>query len=156
LWLAAELYESEGTSLVVIAGERYGTGSSRDWAAKGLWLLGVRAVLALSFERIHRSNLIGMGIIPLQLPAQFTPAKLALTARDFLEIKADPAVLSPGARVAVRVHRAGDADGDATSIDQTFMATAAIETALEVELLVEGGILPYILRRGRSEPQSGS
>jgi aconitate hydratase len=151
LWLAAELYESEGTSLVVVAGERYGTGSSRDWAAKGLWLLGVRAVLALSFERIHRSNLIGMGIIPLQLPAQFTPANLALTARDFLEIKADPAVLSTGARVAVMVHRAGDADGDATSIDQTFIATAAIETALEVELLVEGGILPYILRRGRSE-----
>jgi aconitate hydratase len=144
LWLAAGLYESEGTSLVVVAGERYGTGSSRDWAAKGLWLLGVRAVLALSFERIHRSNLIGMGIIPLQLPAQFTAAKLALTARDTLEIKADPAVLSPGARVPVSVHRAGDAD--ATSID--FMATAAVETALEVELLVEGGILPYILRRG--------
>src|SRR5882762_11808712 len=67
------------------------------WAAKGLWLLGVRAVLALSFERIHRSNLIGMGIIPLQLPAQFTAAKLALTARDTLEIRADPADLSPGA-----------------------------------------------------------
>ena len=149
LWLAAELYESEGTSLVVVAGERYGTGSSRDWAAKGLWLLGVRAVLALSFERIHRSNLIGMGIIPLQLPAQFTPAKLALTARDTLEIKADPAVLSPGARVPVRVHRAGDAE--VTSID--FMATAAIETALEVDLLVEGGILPYILRRSLSESE---
>ena len=84
-----------------------------------------------------------MGIIPLQLPAQFTPAKLALSARDTLEIRADPAVLSPGARVAVSVYRAGDAD--ATSID--FMATAAIETALEVDLLVEGGILPYILRR---------
>src|SRR5882762_8514305 len=106
------------------------------WAAKGLWLLGVRAVLALSFERIHRSNLIGMGIIPLQLPAQFTPGKLALTARDTLGIKADPAALSPGARVPVSVHRAGDAE--ATSID--FMATAAIETALEVDLLVEGGI----------------
>jgi aconitate hydratase len=143
LWLAAELYESEGTSLVVVAGERYGTGSSRDWAAKGPWLLGVRAVLALSFERIHRSNLIGMGIIPLQLPAQFTPAKLALGARDTLEIRADPAVLSPGAHVAVRVLRADDAD--ATSID--FMATAAIETALELDLLVEGGILPYIISR---------
>jgi aconitate hydratase len=143
LWLAAGLYESEGTSLVVVAGERYGTGSSRDWAAKGLWLLGVRAVLALSFERIHRSNLIGMGIIPLQLPAQLTPAKLALGARDTLEIRADPAVLTPGARVPVRIHRAGGAG--ATSID--FVATAAVETALEVELLVEGGILPYILRR---------
>ena len=129
LWLAAQSAESEGTSLVVVAGERYGTGSSRDWAAKGLWLLGVRAVLALSFERIHRSNLIGLGIIPLQLPAQFTPAKLALAARDTLEIKADPTILSPGACVPVIVHRAGDAG--ATSIDQSFMATAAIETALE-------------------------
>jgi aconitate hydratase len=145
LWLAAERYGSEGSSLVVVAGERYGTGSSRDWAAKGLWLLGVRAVLALSFERIHRSNLIGMGIIPLQLPAQLTPATLALAARDTLEIKADPATLSPGARVPVIVHRTGDAG--ATSIGPSFMATAAIETALEVDLLVEGGILPYILRQ---------
>ena len=145
LWLAAELYDSEGTSLVVVAGERYGTGSSRDWAAKGLWLLGVRAVLALSFERIHRSNLIGMGIVPLQLPAEFTPAKLALNARDTLEIKADPALLSPGARVPIVIRRSGGAL--AASTEQSFLATAAIETALEVELLVEGGILPYILRR---------
>jgi len=148
LWLAAELYESEGASLVVVAGERYGTGSSRDWAAKSLWLLGVRAVLAVSFERIHRSNLIGMGIIPLQLPSQITPATLALTARDTLEITADPAVLSRGAGVPVLLHRAGE-DG-ATTVDQSFTATAAIETALEVELLVEGGILPYILRRSSS------
>jgi aconitate hydratase len=144
LWLAAERYESEGTSVVVVAGERYGTGSSRDWAAKGLWLLGVRAVLALSFERIHRSNLIGMGIIPLQLPAQLTPAGLALTARDTLEINADPAVLSPGAQLLVTVRRAGI--GDTASSGQPFMATAAIETTLEVEILREGGILPYILR----------
>jgi aconitate hydratase len=141
LSLAAELYESEGTSLVVVAGERYGTGSSRDWAAKGLWLLGIRAVLALSFERIHRSNLIGLGIIPLQLPPEFTPATLALTAQDTLEIKAEPGILSPGARVQVVIHRA------ATAIKQSFLAAAAIETALEVELLVQGGILPYILRR---------
>jgi aconitate hydratase len=140
LWLAAELYESEGTSLVVVAGERYGTGSSRDWAAKSLWLLGVRAVLALSFERIHRSNLIGMGILPLQLPAELTPEKLALVARDTLEIGAEPATLSPGGLVPVVVRRA-------QSVAQSFTATAAIETALEVELLVAGGILPYILRR---------
>jgi aconitate hydratase len=152
LWLAAELYESEGTSLVVVAGERYGTGSSRDWAAKGLWLLGVRAVLALSFERIHRSNLIGMGIIPLQLPAQFTPAKLALTARDTLEVRADAALLSPGALVSVTVRRGGNASG--VTSEQSFMATAAIETALEVDLLSEGGILPYILRRSLREPAS--
>jgi aconitate hydratase len=148
LWLAAERYESEGASLVVVAGERYGTGSSRDWAAKGLWLLGVRAVLALSFERIHRSNLIGMGIIPLQLPPQLTPAKLALTVRDTLEVLADPAVLSPGARVPVIIRRGGHV-GTAAS-DQPFMATAAVETALEVDLLREGGILPYIISRAES------
>jgi aconitate hydratase len=148
LWLAAQRAESEGTSLVLVAGERYGTGSSRDWAAKGLWLLGIRAVLALSFERIHRSNLIGLGIIPLQLPAQLTPARLALAARDTLEVRADPAILSPGACVPVIVHRAGDAG--ATSIDQSFMTTAAIETALEVDLLVAGGILPYIISRAGS------
>ena len=145
LWVAAQRYATEGTSLVVVAGERYGTGSSRDWAAKGLWLLGVRAVLALSFERIHRSNLIGMGIIPLQLPAELSPAALGLAARDTLEIAADPAALAPGARVAVSVRRAGEA------VDQSFVTTAAIETALEVELLREGGILPFILRRSQSE-----
>jgi aconitate hydratase len=148
LWLAALLYESEGTSLVVVAGERYGTGSSRDWAAKGLWLLGVRAVLAQSFERIHRSNLIGMGILPLQLPAHLTPAKLTLAARDTLEIRADRTALSPGAQVPVVIQRARGAG--AASPDQSFMATAAIETALEVDLLAEGGILPHILRHHSS------
>ena len=142
LWVAAERYASEGTSLVVVAGERYGTGSSRDWAAKGLWLLGVRAVLALSFERIHRSNLIGMGILPLQMPVEFPPAKLALTAQDTLEIEADPATLAPGALVAVTVRR-----GAGGSVDRSFTVTAAIETALEGKLLREGGVLPYILRR---------
>jgi aconitate hydratase len=116
-------------SRVIVAGERYGTGSSRDWAAKGPWLLGVRAVLALSFERIHRSNLIGMGILPLQLSSQ-----LSLSMGETLEIQADPAKLSPGARVPVKVR------------GQQVEATAAIETALEVELLRAGGILPYILR----------
>jgi aconitate hydratase len=116
-------------SRVIVAGERYGTGSSRDWAAKGPWLLGVRAVLALSFERIHRSNLIGMGILPLQLSSQ-----LSLSLGETLEIQADPAKLSPGVRVPIIVR------------GQQVEATAAVETALEVELLREGGILPYILR----------
>ena len=145
LWLAAERYAAEGTSLVVVAGERYGTGSSRDWAAKGLWLLGVRAVLALSFERIHRSNLIGMGIVPLQLPAEFAPGKLALTAGDTLEIGADPGTLAPGTVVAVTVRR-----GSGGGVARSFTVTAAIETTLEVELLREGGVLPYILRRSVS------
>jgi aconitate hydratase len=116
-------------ALVIVAGERYGTGSSRDWAAKGPWLLGVRAVLALSFERIHRSNLIGMGILPLELTAP-----LPITLGDEIEIRADAAALSPRAQVTVTCH------------GKSILATAAVETALEVELLRVGGILPYILR----------
>lgn len=140
LWQAADRYRQEGTSVVVVAGERYGTGSSRDWAAKGLWLLGVRAVLAMSFERIHRSNLIGMGILPLHLPAEHSPAALALTIGDTLEIDAAPEQLAPGGAVPVSIRRS-----DGTSV--SFTAHAAVETVLEIELLKAGGILPHILNR---------
>ncbi|HEY0687192.1 MAG TPA: aconitate hydratase AcnA [Steroidobacter sp.] len=140
LWQAAARYQAENVPVVVVAGERYGTGSSRDWAAKGLWLLGVRAVLALSFERIHRSNLIGMGILPLLLPPQHSPAELSLSIEDALEIKAPPAQLVPGGGVSVSIRR-----GDGTQT--TFITRAAVETALEIELLRSGGILPYILER---------
>lgn len=140
LWQAAERYKAEGESVIVIAGERYGTGSSRDWAAKGLWLLGVRAVLALSFERIHRSNLIGMGILPLHLPAQLSPAALDLKATDTLEINASPAQIVPGSVIMISIRRANGGV-------ETFATHAAVETALEVDLLKAGGILPYILKR---------
>jgi aconitate hydratase len=140
LWQATERYKAEGQSVIVVAGERYGTGSSRDWAAKGLWLLGVRAVLALSFERIHRSNLIGMGILPLHLPAQLSPAALALKVADTLEIHAAPNQIVPGGVIIVSIRRAGGGV-------ETFATHAAVETALEVELLKAGGILPYILKR---------
>jgi aconitate hydratase len=136
LWQAAARYRDEGASVIIVAGERYGTGSSRDWAAKGLWLLGVRAVLALSFERIHRSNLIGMGILPLHLP---TPWSLA--SGDTLEIDAQQ--VTPGAPISVTLQRK---DGSFT----LFTAHAAVETALEAELLQAGGILPYILQRNLS------
>jgi aconitate hydratase len=142
LWQAAELYDSEGVSVVVVAGERYGTGSSRDWAAKGLWLLGVRAVLALSFERIHRSNLIGMGILPLLLPEECSPESLNLVSGDSLEIDAGAEHLAPRASVSISMRR-HFAPGPALR----FEAIAAIETSLEVELLKAGGILPYILCR---------
>ena len=144
LWRAADRYAADGVSVVVVAGERYGTGSSRDWAAKGLWLLGVRAVLALSFERIHRSNLIGMGILPLLLPRQQSPTDLALVAADTLEIAASPELLVPRGEVPVCVRRRSGADL------LRFSAVAAIETALEVELLKAGGILPYILERNHA------
>jgi aconitate hydratase len=140
LWRAAERYRDEGQPVVVVAGERYGTGSSRDWAAKGLGLLGVRAVLAVSFERIHRSNLIGMGILPLRLAAGQHPKDLMLQPADRIEVDADPARLRPRTPVAVTIHRAS---GDI----ETLEVTAAVETALEVEILRVGGIIPFILRR---------
>lgn len=139
LFRAAERYAHEGASVVVVAGERYGMGSSRDWAAKGVALLGARAVLASSFERIHRSNLIGMGILPLRLPAERHPNSLNLHPGDQILIEADPARISPRCAVPVTIRRASGAS-------ETFMAAAAIETGLEVEILQGGGIIPLILR----------
>ena len=139
LWRAAERYAAQRTPLVIVAGERYGMGSSRDWAAKGVALLGVRAVLALSFERIHRSNLIGMGVVPLRLPAQWSPARLALSPRDVIGIDTSADLIKPRGKIPVRIEREGG------SI--IFDATLAIETFFEVELLAAGGILPRILGR---------
>ncbi|MGY8635768.1 aconitate hydratase AcnA [Bradyrhizobium sp. 14AA] len=140
LWRAADRYAEEGRPVAVIAGERYGMGSSRDWAAKGVALLGVRAVLALSFERIHRSNLIGMGVLPLRLPSDRRPQDLALRPTDEIEIDASVEAIRPRAGVVVRIRR------DNTEIDR-FEAMAAIETSLECEILRAGGLLPLILRR---------
>ncbi|WP_371826824.1 aconitate hydratase AcnA [Microvirga sp. VF16] len=140
LWRAAERYASENASVVVVAGERYGMGSSRDWAAKGVALLGARAVLASSFERIHRSNLIGMGILPLRLPAERHPNDLHLLPGDQILIDADAAKISPRCAVPVTIRRASGAS-------ETFIAIAAIETGLEVEILKSGGIIPLILQR---------
>jgi aconitate hydratase len=137
---AAERYADEGASVVVVAGERYGMGSSRDWAAKGVALLGARAVLASSFERIHRSNLIGMGILPLRLPAERHPNSLHLRLGDQILIDADPAKMTPRGTVPVTIRRASGAS-------ETFTAIAAIETGLEVEILRGGGIIRLILRR---------
>ena len=139
LWRAAERYAAQRTPLVILAGERYGMGSSRDWAAKGVALLGVRAVLALGFERIHRSNLIGMGIVPLRLPAQWTPTRLALAPEDIIRIDAPLEQIKPRGRIRVCIERRSGNIG--------FDATLAVETALEVELLAAGGILPLILAR---------
>ena len=140
LWQAAERYRAAGDAVVVVAGERYGTGSSRDWAAKGQRLLGIRAVLAASFERIHRSNLVGMGIVPLRLPAGVHPKTLSIAPGDRIEIDVPPERLAPRCAVPVRLLRR-----DGTS--EAWTATAAVETAQEVELLRAGGVLPDILRR---------
>jgi aconitate hydratase len=140
IWDVAQRYRDAGQSVVLVAGERYGMGSSRDWAAKGQRLLGIRSVLAVSFERIHRSNLIGMGILPLLMPAGVTPQTLAIQAGDQIEIAADVAMVNPRASIQVRVHRA---DGRV----EAFQANAAVETQLEVELLRDGGVIPSILQK---------
>jgi aconitate hydratase A / 2-methylisocitrate dehydratase len=139
LWRAAQKYAGENQPIVIVAGERYGMGSSRDWAAKGVSLLGVRAVLAWSFERIHRSNLIGMGILPMRLPSEYGPSVLNLKSGDVLEIRADEDLIAPRCPVNVTIRRA---DSNETS----FVATAAIETTAEVDTLKAGGLLPLILQ----------
>ncbi len=132
---AAMKYRDEGTPLVVIAGDLYGTGSSRDWAAKGTLLLGVRAVIAKSFERIHRSNLIGMGVLPLQFESGQDATTLGLTGDEIISIDGIASGVSPKKRLTVR---AGD---------KTFQVVARIDTPQEVEYVVHGGILQYVLRQ---------
>ena len=138
IWEAAERYRRAGSSVVLVAGQRYGTGSSRDWAAKGQRLLGIRAVLAESFERIHRSNLVGMGVLPLRMAPGTGPRSLRLQPGDRIEI--DATHVAPRAAVPVAVIRA---DGTRS----TLAATAAVETQFEAELLRDGGVIPHILRK---------
>ena len=132
---AAMKYKAEGVPLVVIGGKEYGTGSSRDWAAKGTNLLGVRAVITESYERIHRSNLIGMGVLPLEfLPGQ-SRESLGLTGEEVFDILGIASGLSPRKRLQVK---AGD---------KQFEVLARLDTQQEVEYYVHGGILPYVLRQ---------
>jgi aconitate hydratase len=131
-------YKSEGRPLVVFAGTDYGMGSSRDWAAKGTLLLGVRAVVAESFERIHRSNLIGMGVLPLQFVDGQTWEGLALTGAETVSI-AGVAQFSPRQRVALRITRPDGRSDDAEVL-------CRIDTENEVEYFRNGGILHYVLR----------
>jgi aconitate hydratase len=136
---AAMRHKADGTPLVVIAGKEYGTGSSRDWAAKGTNLLGVRAVIVESFERIHRSNLVGMGVLPLQFKDGDTRTSLGLTGDDSFTITG-VASLTPRQDVMVHVTRK---DGSTF----TFTALCRIDTANEVEYFMNGGILHYVLRK---------
>ena len=139
LFDASRRYDQEGVSLVIVAGERYGMGSSRDWAAKGAGLLSARAILAVSFERIHRSNLVGMGVLPIKLPPGITPQSLALSVSDRIGIAAPAESLKPRMPIPVRIVRQ---DGNRFE----FTATAAVETSLEVDTLKAGGIIPLILQ----------
>ncbi len=145
---AAARYRNEGASTVIVAGARFGMGSSRDWAAKGQALLGIRAVLARSFERIHRSNLIGMGILPLRLPDEVTPETLALQPGDVISVDATPAVIAPRSEVSVVILRV---DGSREPI----LCRAAVETELEADQLRAGGIIPIILRAATAASKGG-
>ena len=137
---ASEQYRGDGVPLLIIAGKEYGSGSSRDWAAKGPRLLGVRAVIAESFERIHRSNLVGMGILPLQfLPGQ-NAASLGLTGRESYTIEMPAGGPAPRGRTTV-VARSDDGG------ERRFGATFRLDGAIEVEYYRQGGILPAVLRR---------
>jgi aconitate hydratase len=131
-------YQEEGVPLLVLAGKEYGTGSSRDWAAKGSFLLGVRGVIAESFERIHRSNLIGMGVLPLQFTNGENTDSLGLTGTETYDIEG-LSELSPGAELTVRATDDGET--------KEFKAKARVDSPVEVEYLRNGGILQTVLRQ---------
>jgi aconitate hydratase len=133
-------YQQEGVPLLIIAGKEYGSGSSRDWAAKGVLLLGVKAVIAESFERIHRTNLVGMGVLPLQFFDGENAASLGLTGRESFSVEGVKEALGGAARRA-RVRAVDDAG------ENTFEVLVRVDTPQEVEYYRNGGILPYVLRQ---------
>jgi aconitate hydratase len=137
---AAMQYQQEGVPLIVLAGKEYGSGSSRDWAAKGTMLLGVKAVIAESFERIHRSNLVNMGVLPLQFKDGENAQVLGLTGRELYSLAGAGAALKPRAPITVT---AKASDGSSRS----FTAIARIDTPEELTAFSQGGILPYVLRQ---------
>jgi len=136
---AAMAYQKENIALVVIAGKEYGTGSSRDWAAKGTLLLGVRAVIAESFERIHRSNLVAMGVLPLQFLEGENAGSLGLTGEEMFEIQDLGNDVQPGQEIMVKAASSGDA--------KEFKAILRLDSVVEVEYYRHGGILPYVIRQ---------
>jgi aconitate hydratase len=136
---AAEKYRADGTPLVVLAGQEYGTGSSRDWAAKGTMLLGVKAVVAQSYERIHRSNLVGMGVLPLQFAEGTNAQSLGLDGSETFDVLGLSDDVKPRGKLVLRITRA---DGQA----QEVPVTLRIDTPIEVEYYRHGGILPFVLR----------
>jgi aconitate hydratase len=137
---ASMKYQTDGVPLVIIAGAEYGTGSSRDWAAKGTRLLGIKAVIAESFERIHRSNLVGMGVLPLQFADGVTRKTLRLDGSEQFDVTGLAGEIKPLMEVFLTVHRA-DGGSDRVSL------LCRIDTLDEVEYYRSGGILQYVLNR---------
>jgi len=133
-------YQASGTPLVIFAGQEYGTGSSRDWAAKGTRLLGVKAVIAQSFERIHRSNLVGMGVLPCQFMDGTNALTLGLDGTETFDLTGLDDGIRPRQVVTLVIHRASGGK-------QEVPVTVRIDTPIEVEYYLHGGILPYVLRQ---------
>lgn len=139
IYTAAMLYQSEGIPTVVFAGEEYGTGSSRDWAAKGTQLLGVKAVITRSYERIHRNNLVGMGVLPLQFQGDDSVESLGITGNETFDISGLEDGIKPQQEVTLTIHRE---DGSS----QEVQLLLRIDTPIEIEYYKHGGILPFVLR----------
>jgi aconitate hydratase len=137
---ASMKYQAEGTPLVIFAGQEYGTGSSRDWAAKGTSLLGVKAVVAQSFERIHRSNLIGMGVLALQFPEGTNAQTLGLDGSETFDFLGLDDHIKPMSTVTLRIHRASGKTEDVA-------LKSRIDTGIEVDYYRHRGILPFVLRQ---------
>jgi aconitate hydratase len=137
---ASMKYQEEGTPLVIIAGTEYGTGSSRDWAAKGTRLLGVKAVVAESFERIHRSNLVGMGVLPLCFQEGTSAKTLKLDGTETYSLRGLDDNIKPRQQAILEIKRA---DGKIENVPLTLR----IDTPIEVDYYRHGGILPYVLRQ---------
>jgi aconitate hydratase len=137
---ASMAYQGKGIPLIVIAGQEYGTGSSRDWAAKGTNLLGVKVVVAQSFERIHRSNLVGMGVLPLQFTEGTTAQTLKLDGTESYDVTGLDADLKPQQDLTLKIARK---DG---SVEQVAVR-CRIDTPIEIDYYRHGGILPYVLRQ---------
>ena len=145
---AAMKYAAQRTPLIVLAGTEYGTGSSRDWAAKGTRLLGVRVVVAQSFERIHRSNLVGMGVLPLQFKEGVSAQTLKLDGTETYDVLGLSDQLKPRQDLTLRITRAG---GRVESIP----VACRIDTPIEIDYYQHGGILPYVLRQLAGQPPKG-
>jgi aconitate hydratase len=137
---ASMKYQGEGTPLIIFAGQEYGTGSSRDWAAKGTLLLGVKAVVAASFERIHRSNLVGMGVLPCQFKEGMNAQSLQLDGSETFDVIGLENRITPQQDVTLVIHRK---NGE----EQKVPVTLRIDTPIEIEYYQHGGILPYVLRQ---------
>jgi len=133
-------YQKENVPLIILAGHEYGTGSSRDWAAKGTKLLGVKAVIAASYERIHRSNLVGMGVLPLQFVDGVTAESLAIDGSQTFSIKRLSETLQPGQQLTIELKTT---DGKT----RYFQVRVRIDTPIEIDYYRHGGILPFVLRQ---------